>query len=64
MQRNSGNIYSFDRNWNDFLLNFGLADNKWLSVCVWVYYADLYEDRHIWVPIYLDHHFWARMRST
>ncbi|RYR26927.1 hypothetical protein Ahy_B02g061241 [Arachis hypogaea] len=25
---------------------------------------DLYEDRHIWVPIYLDHHFWAGMRST
>ncbi|RYR43374.1 hypothetical protein Ahy_A08g039792 [Arachis hypogaea] len=24
----------------------------------------LYEDRHIWVPIYLDHHFWARMKST
>ncbi|RYR56963.1 hypothetical protein Ahy_A05g022700 [Arachis hypogaea] len=22
---------SFDRNWNDFLVNFGLADNKWLS---------------------------------
>ncbi|RYR28052.1 hypothetical protein Ahy_B01g052148 [Arachis hypogaea] len=22
---------SFDRNWNDFLLNFGLVDNKWLS---------------------------------
>ncbi|RYR25872.1 hypothetical protein Ahy_B02g059903 [Arachis hypogaea] len=70
---------SFDRNWNDFLLNFGLADNKWLlgnqrcklhvpsgvfTVCVWVYYEDLYEDRHIWVPIYLDHHFWAGMRST
>ncbi|RYR21563.1 hypothetical protein Ahy_B03g066878 [Arachis hypogaea] len=47
---------SFDRNWNDFLLNFGLVDNKWLS--------DLYEDRHIWVPIYLDHHFWAGTRST
>ncbi|RYR31836.1 hypothetical protein Ahy_B01g056759 [Arachis hypogaea] len=43
-------------NWNDFLLNFGLVDNKWLS--------DLYEDRHIWIPIYLDHHFWAGMRST
>ncbi|RYR25733.1 hypothetical protein Ahy_B02g059718 [Arachis hypogaea] len=43
-------------NWNDFLLNFGLVDNKWLS--------DLYEDRHIWVLIYLDHHFWAGMRST
>ncbi|RYR44549.1 hypothetical protein Ahy_A08g040870 [Arachis hypogaea] len=22
---------SFDRNWKDFLVNFGLADNKWLS---------------------------------
>ncbi|RYR07474.1 hypothetical protein Ahy_B05g074833 [Arachis hypogaea] len=52
---NSHSKDSFDRNWNDFLLNFGLADNKWLS--------DLYEDRHIWVPIYLDHHFWAGMRS-
>ncbi|RYR03638.1 hypothetical protein Ahy_B06g082723 [Arachis hypogaea] len=53
---NSHSKDSFDRNWNDFLLNFGLADNKWLS--------DLYEDHHIWVPIYLDHHFWAGMRST
>ncbi|RYQ88618.1 hypothetical protein Ahy_B09g095708 isoform D [Arachis hypogaea] len=53
---NSHSKDSFDRNWNDFLLNFGLADNKWLS--------DLYEHRHIWVPIYLDHHFWAGMRST
>ncbi|QHN76583.1 Protein FAR-RED ELONGATED HYPOCOTYL [Arachis hypogaea] len=26
--------------------------------------ADLYEHRHIWVPIYLDHHFWVGMRST
>ncbi|RYR64602.1 hypothetical protein Ahy_A03g010678 [Arachis hypogaea] len=61
---NSHSKDSFDRNWNDFLLNFGLGDNKWLSDCLWVYYADLYEDRHIWVPIYLDHHFWAGMRST
>ncbi|QHO11816.1 Protein FAR1-RELATED SEQUENCE [Arachis hypogaea] len=53
---NSHSKDSFDRNWNDFLLNFGLVDNKWL--------LDLYEDRHIWVPIYLDHHFWAGMRST
>ncbi|RYQ86306.1 hypothetical protein Ahy_B10g105975 [Arachis hypogaea] len=53
---NSHSKDSFDRNWNDFLLNFGLADKKWLS--------DLYEDRHIWVPIYLDHHCWAGMRST
>ncbi|RYR11530.1 hypothetical protein Ahy_B04g069050 [Arachis hypogaea] len=47
---------SFRRNWNDFLLKYGLVDNKWLS--------DLYENRHIWVPIYLDHHFWVEMRST
>ncbi|RYQ88314.1 hypothetical protein Ahy_B09g095577 isoform F [Arachis hypogaea] len=53
---NSHSKDSFDRNWNYFLLNFGLVDNKWLS--------DLYEDRHIWVPIYLDHHFWAGMKST
>ncbi|XP_057740027.1 protein FAR1-RELATED SEQUENCE 4-like [Arachis stenosperma] len=37
---NSHSKDSFDRNWNDFLVNVGLADNKWLS--------DLYEDRHIW----------------
>ncbi|RYQ90850.1 hypothetical protein Ahy_B09g096821 isoform D [Arachis hypogaea] len=28
---NSHSKDSFDRNWNDFLLNFGLVDNKWLS---------------------------------
>ncbi|RYR35565.1 hypothetical protein Ahy_A10g050710 [Arachis hypogaea] len=49
-------IESLTWNWDDFLLNFGLVENKWLS--------DLYEDRHILVPIYLDHHFWAGMRST
>ncbi|QHO34092.1 Transposon protein [Arachis hypogaea] len=36
---NSHSKDSFDRNWNDFLLNFGLVDNKWLS--------DLYADRHM-----------------
>ncbi|RYQ86707.1 hypothetical protein Ahy_B10g106345 [Arachis hypogaea] len=28
---NSHSKDSFNRNWNDFLLNFGLGDNKWLS---------------------------------
>ncbi|RYR43458.1 hypothetical protein Ahy_A08g039866 [Arachis hypogaea] len=35
---------SFDRNWNDFLMKYGLGDNKWLSdntkvyiACFWVY---------------------------
>ncbi|RYR29272.1 hypothetical protein Ahy_B01g053639 [Arachis hypogaea] len=46
----------FDRNWNDFLTKYGLEGNKWLS--------ELYEDRHIWILVYLDHHFWAGMRST
>ncbi|RYR21407.1 hypothetical protein Ahy_B03g066684 [Arachis hypogaea] len=53
---NSHSKDSFDKNLNDFLLKYGLVDNKWLS--------DLYEDRHIWVPIYLDHHFWAGKRNT
>ncbi|RYR28228.1 hypothetical protein Ahy_B01g052350 [Arachis hypogaea] len=25
---------------------------------------ELFEDHYLWIPIYLDHHFWARMRST
>ncbi|RYR78542.1 hypothetical protein Ahy_A01g003367 [Arachis hypogaea] len=28
------------------------------------FFAKLYEDRHIWIPIYLNHHFWVGMRST
>ncbi|XP_057760567.1 protein FAR1-RELATED SEQUENCE 5-like [Arachis stenosperma] len=28
---NSHSKDSFDRNWNDFLLKYGLVDNKWLS---------------------------------
>ncbi|RYR13800.1 hypothetical protein Ahy_B04g070599 isoform F [Arachis hypogaea] len=39
----------FDRNWNDFLIKYGFVDNKELS--------ELYEDRDIWIPIYLNHHF-------
>ncbi|XP_015944642.1 protein FAR-RED IMPAIRED RESPONSE 1-like [Arachis duranensis] len=53
------NLYkkeAFDRNWIDFLRKYGLGGNKWLS--------ELYEDRHIWIPVYLDHHFWTGMRST
>ncbi|XP_057734529.1 protein FAR-RED IMPAIRED RESPONSE 1-like [Arachis stenosperma] len=54
--RNSYTKDDFDRNWNDFLTKYGLGGNKWFS--------ELYEDRHIWIPVYLDHHFWAGMRST
>ncbi|RYR04888.1 hypothetical protein Ahy_B06g084690 [Arachis hypogaea] len=38
------------------LEGYDLGGNKWL--------LELYEDRHIWIPVYLDHHFWARMRNT
>ncbi|RYR52308.1 hypothetical protein Ahy_A06g027241 [Arachis hypogaea] len=24
----------------------------------------LFEYRHLWISVYLDHHFWAEMRST
>ncbi|RYR25800.1 hypothetical protein Ahy_B02g059796 [Arachis hypogaea] len=47
---------AFDRNWDDFVTKYGLRGKKWLS--------ELYEDCHIWIPVYLDHHFWVRMRST
>ncbi|RYR04168.1 hypothetical protein Ahy_B06g083756 [Arachis hypogaea] len=26
--------------------------------------TELYEDRHLWIPTYLDHYFWAGMIST
>ncbi|RYR48242.1 hypothetical protein Ahy_A07g034248 [Arachis hypogaea] len=43
---------SFDRNWNDFLMKYGIGDNKWFS------------NRHLWISVYFDHHFWVEMRST
>ncbi|RYR47788.1 hypothetical protein Ahy_A07g033754 [Arachis hypogaea] len=46
----------FGKNWNDFLTKYSLGGNKWLS--------GLYKDRHIWIPLYLNHHFCAGMRST
>ncbi|XP_025625466.1 protein FAR-RED IMPAIRED RESPONSE 1-like [Arachis hypogaea] len=46
----------FQNQWEDFLIEYGLEDNKWLS--------DIYEERHRWVPIFLDNFFWAGMRST
>ncbi|RYR20818.1 hypothetical protein Ahy_B03g066057 isoform A [Arachis hypogaea] len=54
MPKNLGNV--FDRDWNNFLIKYGVGGNKWLS--------GLFEDHHLWILIYLDHHFWARMKST
>ncbi|RYR13124.1 hypothetical protein Ahy_B04g070282 isoform E [Arachis hypogaea] len=53
---NSYTKEAFDRNWIDFLRKYGHGGNKWLS--------EMYEDQHIMIPVYLDHHFWAGMRST
>ncbi|XP_052114429.1 protein FAR1-RELATED SEQUENCE 1-like [Arachis duranensis] len=53
---NSYTKEAFDKNWIDFLRKYGLRGHKWLS--------ELYEDRHIWIPVYLDYHFWVGMRST
>ncbi|RYR75332.1 hypothetical protein Ahy_A02g009988 [Arachis hypogaea] len=36
-------------------MKYGLRDNKWLS--------ELFEDRHLWIPVYLDHQFWVGMRA-
>ncbi|XP_025611978.1 protein FAR1-RELATED SEQUENCE 5-like [Arachis hypogaea] len=40
---------AFDRKWNDFLTKYSLGGNKWFS--------ELYKDQHIWILVYLDHHF-------
>ncbi|RYR62542.1 hypothetical protein Ahy_A04g020210 [Arachis hypogaea] len=43
-------------NWNEFVTKFSVGGNKWLS--------ELYKDLHLWILVYLDHHFWTGMRST
>ncbi|RYR14803.1 hypothetical protein Ahy_B04g071503 isoform A [Arachis hypogaea] len=53
---NSFTKYAFDRNLNDFVTKYGVGGNKWLS--------KLFKDCHLRIPVYLDHHFWAGMRST
>ncbi|RYR21670.1 hypothetical protein Ahy_B03g066985 [Arachis hypogaea] len=47
---------AFDRNWNDFLMKYGVGDNKCIS--------ELFKNHHLWIPVYLDHHFWVGMKNT
>ncbi|RYR56962.1 hypothetical protein Ahy_A05g022699 [Arachis hypogaea] len=55
---------------NNFLIKYGVGGNKWISdnrvrfVSDFGSFVELFEDRHLWIPIYLDHHFWVRMRIT
>ncbi|RYQ95999.1 hypothetical protein Ahy_B08g091423 [Arachis hypogaea] len=56
---------AFDRNWNDFHMKYDVGGNKWLSVHFvsdFGSFAELFEDRHLWILVY--HHVWTRMRST
>ncbi|XP_057730054.1 protein FAR1-RELATED SEQUENCE 5-like [Arachis stenosperma] len=47
---------SFEDDWTDFIDEYNLHNNTWLS--------DLYDDRRMWVPIYFKGEFWASIRST
>ncbi|XP_057759253.1 protein FAR1-RELATED SEQUENCE 5-like [Arachis stenosperma] len=53
---NSRTEESFEDNWADFIDEYNLHNNTWLS--------DLYDDRRMWVPIYFKGEFWAAMQST
>ncbi|XP_016185656.1 protein FAR1-RELATED SEQUENCE 5-like [Arachis ipaensis] len=49
-------VEDFEDHWAEFIDDFNLHHNRWLS--------DLFEDRHMWVPIFFNGQFWASMRST
>ncbi|RYR04897.1 hypothetical protein Ahy_B06g084707 [Arachis hypogaea] len=52
---NSKSVEDFEDHWAEFIDDFNLHHNRWLS--------DLFEDRHMWVPIFFKGQFWAPMRS-
>ncbi|KAL8487688.1 hypothetical protein ACS0TY_024129 [Phlomoides rotata] len=47
---------AFETRWAEFLVKYNLQGNELLR--------DLYNERVSWVPIYLNHTFWAGMLST
>ena len=49
-------VRMFEENWKNFLRKYSLERNEWL--------AKLYLDKEYWVPVYLQHIFWAGMLST
>lgn len=50
---NSLKIAEFETSWAEMIHRHGLGDNKWLH--------SLYEDRQMWVPVYLKNTFFAGM---
>ncbi|RYR02445.1 hypothetical protein Ahy_B06g081237 [Arachis hypogaea] len=53
---NSQSVEDFEDYWAEFIDEFNLHHNRWLS--------NLFEDRHMWVPIFFKGQLWASMRST
>ncbi|XP_020971429.1 protein FAR1-RELATED SEQUENCE 6-like isoform X2 [Arachis ipaensis] len=53
---NSQSVEGFEDGWAEFIEEFDLHHNKWLS--------DLFDDRRMWMPIFFKGQFWASMRST
>ncbi|KAH6784449.1 hypothetical protein C2S52_009408 [Perilla frutescens var. hirtella] len=49
-------IATFEMNWAALIAEHGFEGNRWLR--------DLYSEREKWVPMYLNHTFWAEMIST
>ena len=46
----------FESMWTDFLSKYSVHNNKWLK--------DLCDEKENWVPIYLNHIFWAGIDPT
>ncbi|XP_025692433.1 protein FAR-RED ELONGATED HYPOCOTYL 3-like [Arachis hypogaea] len=49
---------------NEDIQSFKWLFEYWLRCMGGKAPKELYDDRHIWIPVYLDHHFWVGMRST
>ena len=49
-------IQMFENNWRDFTTKYDLIRNAWL--------VKLYSEKESWVPVYLNHRFWAGMELT
>ncbi|XP_016195558.1 protein FAR1-RELATED SEQUENCE 5-like [Arachis ipaensis] len=53
--RNSPSTDSFEANWAEFIKEFDLGQNRYLT--------DIYANQRKWVPIFFKSEFWAGMRS-
>lgn len=53
---NSLSESDFEQGWVEVVTEFEVVENDWLK--------NLYEERHMWVPVFMCDHFWAGMRST